>query len=195
MHTHTPIYIYIYVHILGWIYTLIYAYTHTPIYIYIYVHILEWIYTLIYAYTHTYIYIYIYVHILGWIKGFTIFWYVLDCDMHFTCPKQFNQQKVPTVVGSKVVGTITLCALLLHVMYDFKAAQMNLSNKVKSGRLRTVDSEVMLQAIKANPTSGTQGVSSEFSISKSSVLCHIHNLSELCIILPKYCKTLDWSKY
>ena len=49
-------------------------------------------------------------------------------------------------------------------------------NQVRSGRPKTVDSEIMLQGIEANQVSSTWGVSGKLSIPQSSVVTYIHNL-------------------
>ena len=76
-------------------------------------------------------------------------------------------------------------------------------NQAKSGRPKIIDSEVVCQSIKANPTSSTQRLSCKLSISQSSVAHHLHNLiksiqqkhSELWLTLLKYCKNFDSPYY
>ena len=70
------------------------------------------------------------------------------------------------------------------------------NNQAKSGRPKTMNSEDILQAIEANPASSTP--SGKLGISLSSVVSHFHDLgkkhwrsAELCLILPKHCKTFD----
>ena len=59
----------------------------------------------------------------------------------------------------------------------------------------------MLQAIEANLASRTRRVSSELSISQSSVVCHLHNfhkISQSWWIVPyiaKYYQTFDLPKF
>ena len=74
----------------------------------------------------------------------------------------------------------------------------NLDNQTRSFRLKSMNSEAVLQAIEANPVSITWRVSGELDISQSSVVRHDHVLGksiQSCWIaphlLPKYCKTFD----
>ena len=53
----------------------------------------------------------------------------------------------------------------------------NLVYQAMPGRPNTVDSEAVLQALVASPSSCTQRVSGEFSISQSNVLRPIHDLN------------------
>ena len=56
-----------------------------------------------------------------------------------------------------------------------------------------MDSEIVLQSMKANPASSTQRVSGEFDMSKSSVVLHLHDLSQSilsCQIMPHITKIL-----
>ena len=54
----------------------------------------------------------------------------------------------------------------------------NLDDQAKSDRPKIVDSEAILQTIEANPVSSTRRVSGELSLSQSSVVFHIHDLSK-----------------
>ena len=63
--------------------------------------------------------------ILECAKNLAIFWYMLVCSTYIMWPKLF---KVPAAVVSMLVGALT-CALL-HFMYDFKAAQINVQCKL-----------------------------------------------------------------
>ena len=53
----------------------------------------------------------------------------------------------------------------------------NLDDQARTGRLKIVDSEVVLQAIETNPTGSIQRVSGELSISQSRVV-HFHDLGK-----------------
>ena len=65
---------------------------------------------------------------------------------------------------------------------------------------KTVNSEDIVQAIKANPLSSARRVSGELDISQSSVVRHLHDLGktsgayELYLTLLKYYKTFDSPK-
>ena len=51
-----------------------------------------------------------------------------------------------------------------------------LNNQNKLGKLKTMDSKAMLQAIEANLVSSTQRVSGELHILQTSVVGHFHDL-------------------
>ena len=52
------------------------------------------------------------------------FWYVLVCDMYIMI-----EAVQAVVVGIMVVGVLTRCALL-HIVYNLKAAQMNMQHSL-----------------------------------------------------------------
>ena len=54
----------------------------------------------------------------------------------------------------------------------------NFDYQVKLGGSKTVDSEIVFQAIEANLVSNTRRVSGELSISQSSVVHHLHDFSK-----------------
>ena len=60
----------------------------------------------------------------------------------------------------------------------FHPVYKNLNDQARSGKPKTVDSEALLQTMEANPVGNTRRVSGEFSISLSSVVHHLHNLSK-----------------
>ena len=49
----------------------------------------------------------------------------------------------------------------------------------RSGRLKTVDSEAVLQAIEANPICSTQSVPGEYAVLQISVVCNFYDLSKI----------------
>ena len=70
----------------------------------------------------------------------------------------------------------------------------NLNDQVRSGKPKSMDSKVVLQAIEANPENRIGRVSGELSITHSSVVCHLHNLSksiQSCGIVPHIAKILQ----
>ena len=70
----------------------------------------------------------------------------------------------------------------------------NLNNQAKSGRPRSMDSETMLQAIETNLASSTWRVSGELSISQSSLVYYLHDLSKSihsCQIVPHSIKMME----
>ena len=77
----------------------------------------------------------------------------------------------------------------------FHSSYKNLNNQAKLSRFKTVDSKVNLKAMEANPASSTWRVSGKLGISLFTVVCCIYNFesgaAELCLMLPKYCKTFD----
>ena len=74
----------------------------------------------------------------------------------------------------------------------------NFSNQARLDWSKTVEFGTVLQTKEANMVSNPQRVSGELSISQSSEVCQLRNLSksiQSCQIvphvLPKYCKTFD----
>ena len=74
-------------------------------------------------------------------------------------------------------------------------------DQARSGRLKIVDSEAVLQALEVNLVSSMQRVSGKLGISQYCIVCHIHDFGKsiqscwivpnITKILPKYCKTFD----
>ena len=60
----------------------------------------------------------------------------------------------------------------------FYLGSRNLDDQVRSSRPEIVDSEAVLQAIKANQMSSTWRLSGKLGISLSSVVCHYYDLSK-----------------
>ena len=103
------------------------------------------------------------------------------CQLYITWLKQLKPYKITTGFGSiMVVGVLTHCALI-HSVCNLKATQMNeqcsriqefifyefklgnstisckhLDNQARSGRPKTMDFEVMFQAIEVNQANSTQ---------------------------------------
>ena len=75
-----------------------------------------------------------------------------------------------------------------------------LDNQARSGRPNS-GIWVVHQAIETDLASSSQRVSGKFSITLSSMVFPLHHLSktsriaELCLILPKYCKTFESPYY
>ena len=60
-----------------------------------------------------------------WIKSFAIFWYILVFGGYIMVPKLFKLWKRSAMVGSIVVVGVLIYFVLLHLVCDLKAAQMN----------------------------------------------------------------------
>ena len=60
----------------------------------------------------------------------------------------------------------------------FHSSCMYLDNQARSGRPKTVDSKVLLQANEVNPASSILRVSGELSISQSRVVYYLHSFSK-----------------
>ena len=60
----------------------------------------------------------------------------------------------------------------------FHSGCKNLNNQAKLGQFKSMDSDTMLQAIKANPASSTRRITGKLCISQSSVVHHFHNFSK-----------------
>ena len=91
-------------------------------------------------------------------------------------------------------GAVT--RLIIKFLSDCK----KLDDQWRSVKPKTVGSEVVFHAIKANSESSTKRVSGELSISQFKVARHIHNLGKntrgcriVFHVLTKYCKTIDSS--
>ena len=68
------------------------------------------------------------------------------------------------------------------------------TSTISSGRIKIRDSETIFQVIEANLVSSIQRVSDKFSISHSSMVCDLHNLSKSirnCWIMPYFTKILQ----
>ena len=61
----------------------------------------------------------------------------------------------------------------------FKKFQLGYNNQARLDRPESVNSEAMIQVREANSVSSTWRVSSEFSISQSSMVYHLHNLNKI----------------
>ena len=68
--------------------------------------------------------------ILVWIKCFAMFWYVLVCSGYFMRSMHIKPWKLPAVLGSIVVVSAMTCCVLVHSMYDLKAAHMNVQQSL-----------------------------------------------------------------
>ena len=104
-------------------------------------------------------------------------------------PKIFVEQKGEDAIDhSTVIGWFK----------KFHSTNKNLDNQVRSDKLITMNFASVLQAIGANLLRSTQRVSSELSISQSSVVRHLHNFSKRiwsCEIVPHIIKTFDSTSY
>ena len=86
----------------------------------------------------------------------------------------------------------------------FYLCSKNIDDQARSGRLKTVHSEAMFQAIEANSMSNIRRISCDFSISQSTVVCHLHNLKlkncashyqNIAKLLTHPCIDIKWSDY
>ena len=72
-----------------------------------------------------------------------------------------------------------------------------LNDQKNSAWLKSVDSKATLQTIETNPINSTQRISGKLGISQ----CSLHDFgktsgaTELCFMLPKYCRIFDSPKY
>ena len=72
--------------------------------------------------------------------------------------------------GENIVDHSTLT----KYVKKFHSNNKNLDDLTRSGWPKTMDSKAMIQAIEANPVSSTWRVSSEFSISQTSVVHYFY---------------------
>ena len=96
-------------------------------------------------------------------------------------PKTFVEQK------AKV-------QLITRWLKKFCLAWKNIDDQVVLDRLKTIDSEAMLQAIESNLASNNKRISGELGFSQSRVVCHLHNISKSIwsyLIVPHITKILQ----
>ena len=71
---------------------------------------------------------------------------------------------------------------------------LGLREPCQSGRPKTTDSEVVLEALEANPVSTNWSVLAKLGISQFSMLCYLHDFGksiQSCQIVPHITKTLQ----
>ena len=85
------------------------------------------------------------------------------------------QKQPKTLYCVKVESTVNYSTVTKYFK-RFCLGGKNLDDQARSCRPKIVDSEVMLQAIEANPASSTQRVSGKLSISQSGMVQHFHNI-------------------
>ena len=108
-------------------------------------------------------------------------------SLNWIIKPQNNPKHLLSAQGEDAVDHNTVTRCFKKFCSDCK----NLNNKIRSGKTKTMDSEDIFQARKANQVSSTQRVSGKLGISQSNMVCHHHSLSKsikLCFMLPKYCK-------
>ena len=94
------------------------------------------------------------------------------------------------IKGEHIVDHSTLNRWFKKFYLSFR----NLDDQARLGRLKTVHSKAVLQAIEVNLASSTWRVSGELGLSLSSVVCYLHNLSksiQSCKIVPYVTKILE----
>ena len=77
--------------------------------------------------------------------------------------------------------------IITRRLKKFHLDYKNLNNLVKSGRPKSIG----FHDIEANPASNTGRVSDKLNISQSSVVHNFDKSIQICLMLPKYSKTLD----
>ena len=65
-----------------------------------------------------------------------------------------------------------------HLMCKFHSGCKNADDQARKGWPKTVDSEAVLQTIKANPVSSIWRILGKLGISQSRVVCHLHDPSK-----------------
>ena len=87
----------------------------------------------------------------------------LQCLYHVTKAVDNAMEASKNICYTKGEGVLDH-SIVTRWSKKFCSGCKNLNDQAKSGRPKTMDSEIMLQAIEANPVSSTHRVPSEFGI-------------------------------